>query len=681
MEENQVLEPVPEMDGYKKIPTFKLWVANQFPYIETDFDAITNYELLQAVVKYLNTVIENENNVESNVTALYNAFVNLHDYVETFFDTLDVQDEVNTKLDEMVEDGTLESLLLNYTQVTKVFDTYNDMVFDTSTFVNGMKLKTLGYHYINDGGGADYIVTNVQNANKYQVSIGTNLWIEMILKGTIYPEQFGAYGNGTNDDTQAIQTALNFGFTHKLNVNFINKYLVTSQTLSDSTKVCLTIQETSRSHMLYENSFQINFIGEAKLFTNEEEETTLLRIDAGNIKFNNLHLSGVVHYTTLIELSRGIKTDTSKTSFSSHNIFSNLRLTNAKLGINIEGGCYYNIFENITYRGMDNGVIIGFTYAEKQGLLAEDSCNRNTFVNMKFGGITENGIRIEYGDTNKFVNINFEGVKNPIYIDDPYKHQSDFPIAPIHISNDNMFVNITMEATTGKNIYNNADGTKFINCSSRFIREDWIIKPQTYIGGGVDNAYTAEKFGNFYKVTGTATNKPYQNAPSYSTLLTDSGLVSQTVLDFLYNDGDVNALKRQSFNFVLKDDSHVDTDVGIEYSGNRFVKSIGGIVHLSAKFKFKATSNATSIKLYFDKDWINNANGNYANTIDANRIPIIISINGTQKLGICKLAYNNNDKNHLVISALDGTQFDSTTDSNIIYLNFSMFRDNNYNLL
>ena len=147
-DEQQIIEPVPTMAGYKKIPTFKLWIANQFPYIETDFDAITNYELLQAVIKYLNTIIENENNVESNVTALYNAFVNLHDYVETFFENLDVQDEVNTKLDEMVEDGTLESLLLNYSQVTKVFDTYTDMIFDTSTYVNGMKLKTLGYYLV-----------------------------------------------------------------------------------------------------------------------------------------------------------------------------------------------------------------------------------------------------------------------------------------------------------------------------------------------------------------------------------------------------------------------------------------------------------------------------------------------------------------------------------------------------
>lgn len=233
-DEQQIIEPVPTMSGYKKIPTFKLWIANQFPYIETDFDAITNYELLQAVIKYLNTIIENENNVESNVTALYNAFVNLHDYVETFFENLDVQEEVNNKLDKMVEDGTIESILLNYSQLTKVYNTFNDMMLDASTFVNGMKLKTLGYHYINDGGGADYVVTNVQSNSKYQVSIGTNLWVELIGNSLLNIQQFGTFADGTHDDTTAIQTALNYAILYNLPVYFNKKtYLITHLSVSN----------------------------------------------------------------------------------------------------------------------------------------------------------------------------------------------------------------------------------------------------------------------------------------------------------------------------------------------------------------------------------------------------------------------------------------------------------------
>lgn len=658
----------------KIILPFKGWVLENFPFIEADFDAITNYQLICKVIEYLNKVIANENQQNEAIEDLYNKLIELRNYVDTR-----MPEEIDNKLDEMVEDGTLQALLLNYTQVNKVYDTYTEMISDYSTFVEGMKLKTLGYYDINDDGGGEYIVTSDENTDAYQVEIGT-LYLELIDKADLNVEQFGAYGDGTHDDTTAIQNALNFCFTKGKNLNFRKKYLVTSSLLSDNTRVCLLIQETNRLHMLYGTSLQINFLGEASLITREEQEATLLRIDAGNIKFNNLRLDGVLNYTTLIELSRGNKLDTNDVSFASHNVFNNLRLLNANIGINIEGGCYYNVFNGATYRTINKGLIIGFTYAERQGLIAEDACNRNTFLNMKFGGIYQNGIKLEYGDTNKFVNINFEGVANPIYIDDPYNHKTDFPIEPLHISNDNMFVNITMEATSGKQIYNNAQGTKFINCSSRFIRADWIIKPQTYIGG-VDSFYSSEKFGNFYKIIGDDASNPYENAPYYTTILTDSGLVSKSIVDFAFVNDEFTAYNRQSFNFVLKEDSNVDQTVGIEYSANKFVKSIGGIVHLSTKFKFKAITGATSIKLYFDKEWINNATGLYANTIGANRIPVILSIGGTEKIGVAILAYDNINKSHIIIKALDGTPFVDSADTNIVYLNLSMFRDNNYNLL
>ena len=106
----------PVMDGYTKIPTFKLWVANRFPYMETDFDALTNYELLTALVDYLNNVIKNEENVESNVAKLNQAYLELFNYVKDYFNNLDVQEEINNKLDNLVADGTLTRLIGVYVQ-------------------------------------------------------------------------------------------------------------------------------------------------------------------------------------------------------------------------------------------------------------------------------------------------------------------------------------------------------------------------------------------------------------------------------------------------------------------------------------------------------------------------------------------------------------------------------------
>ena len=102
---------IPNMKPYSCLSPFKLFCATNFPFIEANFDSLTNYELLCYITKYLNTVIANQNAVEENVTSLYNAFVELENYVNNYFDNLDVQDEINKKLDELVADGTLGNII------------------------------------------------------------------------------------------------------------------------------------------------------------------------------------------------------------------------------------------------------------------------------------------------------------------------------------------------------------------------------------------------------------------------------------------------------------------------------------------------------------------------------------------------------------------------------------------
>ena len=112
---------IPNMKPYSCLKPFKLWCATNFPFIEANFDSLTNYELLCHVTQYLNEVIANENNVEENVKVLYNAFVELENYVNNYFNTLDLQDEVNNKIDEMVTNGYFESIVSRYlTQPTKL---------------------------------------------------------------------------------------------------------------------------------------------------------------------------------------------------------------------------------------------------------------------------------------------------------------------------------------------------------------------------------------------------------------------------------------------------------------------------------------------------------------------------------------------------------------------------------
>lgn len=138
------------MKEFKKLTPFKLQVLENFPFIDEDFDAITNYELLCKVVEYLNKTIGEV----SELTDKVNEFQN-------YFDNLDVQEEINNKLDEMAESGELTEIIAQYLNLAGVlvYDTVADMKQATN-LVNGSSVKTLGYNSINDGNGEYYKISN-----------------------------------------------------------------------------------------------------------------------------------------------------------------------------------------------------------------------------------------------------------------------------------------------------------------------------------------------------------------------------------------------------------------------------------------------------------------------------------------------------------------------------------------
>ena len=115
------IDYIPEQSDYKNLTPFKTWLVtqintwgiNNFPFLESDFDKLTNYGMMMKLMKAMNDVISNQNLVESDMNNLFQAFTELQQYVNDYFDNLDVQEEVNNKLDEMVEDGTFEELLNN----------------------------------------------------------------------------------------------------------------------------------------------------------------------------------------------------------------------------------------------------------------------------------------------------------------------------------------------------------------------------------------------------------------------------------------------------------------------------------------------------------------------------------------------------------------------------------------
>lgn len=87
---------------YKILQPFKAWVQQTLPAIYDD--SLSYTDLLAKLLYYINTLAENNKTLSNDVTNAIN-------YINNYFDNLDVQDEINKKLDEMAKDGTLDKII------------------------------------------------------------------------------------------------------------------------------------------------------------------------------------------------------------------------------------------------------------------------------------------------------------------------------------------------------------------------------------------------------------------------------------------------------------------------------------------------------------------------------------------------------------------------------------------
>ena len=133
-------------------------------------DAMTYYECLAYLVKYLEeTVIPAVNQNAEALAELQELYVQLKSYVDNYFANLDVQEEINNKLDQMAEDGTLQEIIADYIQskVAWTFDTVAEMQSATN-LIAGSYAQTLGRDNLNDGGEALYYITDTEPSTYYE---------------------------------------------------------------------------------------------------------------------------------------------------------------------------------------------------------------------------------------------------------------------------------------------------------------------------------------------------------------------------------------------------------------------------------------------------------------------------------------------------------------------------------
>lgn len=200
----------PSMGSYHKQNAFKYWVQKVLPLVYDD--SLSYYELLEKVVVYLNNTIEDVNQVIEDTEKLHDAYDNLQtwvnefseglandweefrDYVTNYLQNLDVQEEINIKLDRMAEDGTLTNLIRPF--------------LENAVSVQNQRISVLESRMDTFASLPDGSLSTSADAELADIRVGAD--------GTVYPTAGDAVRGQVGDLQYALKNTIDFPFAWEI---------------------------------------------------------------------------------------------------------------------------------------------------------------------------------------------------------------------------------------------------------------------------------------------------------------------------------------------------------------------------------------------------------------------------------------------------------------------------------
>lgn len=374
--------------------------------------SLTYEEQLLWLCQYLEkTVIPAVNTNAESVAELQNLYIQLKEYVDNYFNNLDVQEEINNKLDEMAESGELQAIIESFLQLNSLmcFDTIADLKQATN-LIAGSFAKTLGYYSINDGGSALYkIVDNTETLpnDMTVIEIANNLYAILIYdKSNINVKQMGAHGDGETDDLSIINNIINLIESGSV-LYFPNGNYIFSNPLN----ITKTIEIKGTSYT--------NNTGTTFTFNN----TNGIVMKASYIKVKNINITGTNRNDNIIDLD--------------NNIYGIMGVVNQYTDDYSNGGCS---LENCNVHGFNIGVAIFSTRVTQSkwsgayrtfkncyinynqiGYLIKDGATFNSIIGGTISSNTKHGI---YAETETYYQ-NIEVVDTAMEMDGVHNGFSD----------------------------------------------------------------------------------------------------------------------------------------------------------------------------------------------------------------------------------------------------------------
>ena len=157
---------------------FRNYVIRNFPFLEDDFDALTDYQLFCKICGYVIKYQKDNKEMMAKIKEF-----------QEYFDTLDVQEEIDNKLDEMAESGELAEIIneeifenlnneIKYNKINQLTDNVQSSLYgDLGTIFGGTTdwgvsmcfIKDIGDHTYGIIGANDYTPQNPEYIERFNL--------------------------------------------------------------------------------------------------------------------------------------------------------------------------------------------------------------------------------------------------------------------------------------------------------------------------------------------------------------------------------------------------------------------------------------------------------------------------------------------------------------------------------